>query len=101
VILVRGSYLGQRLLVYTHFQSGYKQTSAALSEVIRLTSLIALARCAVSAFSATRKQGLGDDAAEFYEPYSISRMTISGFDPSRSGGLHLSVPREVKTCIFP
>ena len=33
--------------------------------------------------------------------YSNSSTTISGFDPSRSGGPHVPAPLEVKTCIFP
>src|SRR6202042_2830245 len=33
--------------------------------------------------------------------YSNSSMTISGFDPSRSGGPHVPAPLEVKTCILP
>jgi hypothetical protein len=33
--------------------------------------------------------------------YSNSSITISGFDPSRSGGPHVPAPLEVKTCIFP
>jgi hypothetical protein len=33
--------------------------------------------------------------------YSNSIITISGFDPSRSGGPHVPAPLEVKTCIFP
>jgi hypothetical protein len=33
--------------------------------------------------------------------YSNSRTTISGFDPSRSGGPQVPAPLEVKTCIFP
>src|SRR5215469_350528 len=33
--------------------------------------------------------------------HSNSSMTISGLDPSRSGGPHVPAPLEVKTCIFP
>src|SRR2546423_5969847 len=33
--------------------------------------------------------------------YSNSSTTISGFDPSRSGGPQVPAPLEVKTCIFP
>jgi hypothetical protein len=34
-------------------------------------------------------------------PYSNRSITISGFDPSRSGGPQVPAPLEVKTCIFP
>jgi hypothetical protein len=33
--------------------------------------------------------------------YSNSSITISGFDPNRSGGPQVPAPLEVKTCIFP
>jgi hypothetical protein len=33
--------------------------------------------------------------------YSNSSITISGFDPRRSGGPQVPAPLEVKTCIFP
>src|SRR5580704_14567361 len=33
--------------------------------------------------------------------HSNSSITISGFDPSRSGGPQVPAPLEVKTCIFP
>ena len=33
--------------------------------------------------------------------YSNSSITISGFDPRRSGGPHVPAPLEVKTCILP
>jgi hypothetical protein len=33
--------------------------------------------------------------------YWNSRITISGFDPSRSGGPQVPAPLEVKTCILP
>src|SRR5258708_20799207 len=33
--------------------------------------------------------------------YWNSSITISGFDPSRSGGPQVPAPLEVKTCIFP
>jgi hypothetical protein len=33
--------------------------------------------------------------------YWNSSITISGFDPRRSGGPHVPAPLEVKTCIFP
>jgi len=33
--------------------------------------------------------------------YSNLSITISGFDPSRSGGPQVPAPLEVKTCIFP
>jgi len=33
--------------------------------------------------------------------YSNCSITISGFDPSRSGGPHVPAPLDVKTCIFP
>jgi len=34
-------------------------------------------------------------------PYSNCSMTISGLDPSRSGGPQVPAPLEVKTCILP
>jgi len=33
--------------------------------------------------------------------HSNCRTTISGFDPSRSGGPQVPTPLDVKTCIFP
>jgi len=39
--------------------------------------------------------------SELVNFYSNSSMTISGFDPNRSGGPQVPAPLEVKTCIFP
>jgi hypothetical protein len=40
-------------------------------------------------------------AVESYKLYWNSSITISGFEPSRSGGPQVPAPLEVKTCIFP
>ena len=40
-------------------------------------------------------------AGEFQKLYWNSSMTISAFDPKRSGGPQVPAPLEVKTCIFP
>jgi hypothetical protein len=40
----------------------------------------------------------------FFEPrlpHSNSSITISGFDPKRSGGPHVPAPLDVNTCILP
>lgn len=41
------------------------------------------------------------DSASGEQLYSNCSTTISGFDPSRSGGPQVPAPLEVKTCIFP
>src|SRR6266849_278905 len=43
----------------------------------------------------------GPGMPQMPKAYSNCSTTISGLDPSRSGGPHVPAPLEVKTCIFP